>query len=201
MKKFAYFQIVCIIALLIVCRKNEIAKQIPEVKPATDTPAIVHDTLAQLSNKAIDSHPKPLTYYDITFSGIGIDSPAKNVLALLGKPDSIGEEIFGGMSGTWVQQWIYPKKGIYLEMHSEKPKGAKSIRTLIVREPCTLQTKQGIKIGDSAQVVLAVYAGNICTASSTPTTIIVGKGIYDEAAIFSIKDGKVDEISMTSASN
>jgi len=70
-----------------------------------------------------------------------------------------GREIIEGATGAYVEEWVYPKCGLWLGMSSEHKKGRKAVRSIVITSPSTLQTKRGIHIGSTEQEVVEAYAG------------------------------------------
>ncbi len=84
--------------------------------------------------------------------------PAKEVLALLGKPeekDLIEEE---GATGQFYQSWLYPAKGLNLGMLSDTARGPQRVGAIIVNAPSTYKTPHGVGVGTPYADAQRIYA-------------------------------------------
>lgn len=114
---------------------------------------------------------------------------------------SRGREILEHATGEWVAEWKYPDCGIILKMASEKKRAPKSVSSITVSHPCTLATKQGIRIGSTEEEVLKSYGQYQDEESllfSTKGEQFVAGSIYG-GMIFTFKKGRVTGIFLGAA--
>jgi len=118
---------------------------------------------------------------------------AVEVVALLGKPESKGEDTEWAATGEWVQEWRFAKQGLTLNLASEKKGGTKSVLTITAEAPCPLATARGIRIGSTSAEVTRAYADVQDKEQSEPGKTFVAGSIYG-GVIFTFTKGKVSQI-------
>jgi hypothetical protein len=118
---------------------------------------------------------------------------AVEVVALLGKPESKGEDTEWAATGEWVQEWRFAKQGLTLNLASEKKGGAKSVLTITAEAPFPLATARGIRIGSTSAEVTQAYADVQDKEQSEPGKTFVAGSIYG-GVIFTFTKGKVSQI-------
>lgn len=122
-----------------------------------------------------------------------LDLTAAEVTALLGNPESKGEDVEWGATGEWVQEWSFKAQGLVLNMASVKKGGAKTLLSITATPPCKLSTARGIHIGSSLQEVSKAYGDVHEKQQSRPGESFVAGSLFG-GIIFDLKQGKVSEI-------
>ena len=126
--------------------------------------------------------------------GLKLGTAEKDVLKLLGTPETKGDLIKQEADGTFVQTWEYPAKGLSMVMSAGgKKTGAKTVAALTASAPCALATKAGIKIGSDAAAVRKAYAGHADKENPPNAGEFVVGSIYG-GIIFNFEKGKVSRI-------
>lgn len=108
------------------------------------------------------------------------------------------KEIIWGADGVWHQNWVYKSCGLTLGLWREHQKATQTIFSLRITSPSQLKTKRGIGIGSTAQAVLKAYAKEYNPEESQKNQTIVVGSVYG-GLIFTLKNGKVNEIFMGAA--
>lgn len=121
---------------------------------------------------------------------IALDQKADDVLKLLGKPASKGEDKFSEATGEWLQQWKFPALGLDLGMASAKKGAGKKVSTIKATAKCQLATARGITIGSSLAAVRQAYGKLEDKDDSKPGESFVAGFVYG-GVIFTLKAGKV----------
>ena len=117
---------------------------------------------------------------------------AKAVQQLIpGKP-VLGPDQLMGADGLYHQEWKYPKAGISLDMTSEEKGALKTIASISVTGPSTLQTQRLIGIGSTAAEVTKAYGPFRSAEDSTPERFVAGSNFG--GVIFNFEQGKVSQI-------
>ena len=118
---------------------------------------------------------------------------ASELIALIGAPDSKGEDAEWAAIGEWVQEWRFESQGLRLNLASAQKGGAKTVFSITATPPCKLVTKRGIHLGSSIADVAKAYADVQDKEQSEPGQTFVAGSIYG-GVIFSFSAGKVSEI-------
>jgi type IV pilus biogenesis protein CpaD/CtpE len=124
---------------------------------------------------------------------IKLEQKAADVTALIGKPDSRGEDAEWDAIGAWVQEWRFQAHGLVLNMASESKAGAKTVLTITATAPSKLATARGIHIGSTIAEVSKAYGKVQDKEQSDPAKTFVAGSIYG-GVIFTFDDGKVEQI-------
>lgn len=117
-------------------------------------------------------------------------SSAADVVAFLGPPKSKGKKQFwgGGPTFRYAQYWEYPQQGIALLMVSDTQDSPQRVYDISIKSPSQLQTKLGLKIGDSKQTFLELYGdGRMCGPRITELS---SHGICEEGARDEVYNGQ-----------
>lgn len=122
-----------------------------------------------------------------------IDMRARDVVSILGHPESKGEKKVWGSDGLYHQQWFYPRWGTVLDMVSEKGDEFFEVFSIKITSPARLKTKRGIGIGDTYEKVRKVYQQYEDTENSIPSKTFVAGSIYG-GLIFTFKEKRVTQI-------
>lgn len=109
-----------------------------------------------------------------------------------GKP-TLGPEKWWGADGQYHQKWKYPEVGITLGMVSEKKSGIKSIESITITSPSTLQTQSGIRIGSTVQEVIKAYGRFQNAEDSKQGELFVAGSIFG-GVMFNFHQGRVSRI-------
>jgi hypothetical protein len=121
------------------------------------------------------------------------DLSEKDVKQIIpGKP-SRGPEQLWGADGEYHQEWKYPDGGITLGMVSKKKGGPKSIWSITIISPSTLQTSKGIHIGSTEPEVEEAYGRFRNAEDSKKGEVLVAGSIFG-GLIFNFQQGKVSRI-------
>jgi hypothetical protein len=119
--------------------------------------------------------------------------PEKAVKQIIPGQPTRGPEEKWGADGHYHQEWQYPAGGISLGMVSEKKGGLKSIESITITSPSTLQTQRGIGIGSTEAEVVKAYGSFQDAEDSKPGEILVAGSIFG-GVMFHFRQGKVDQI-------
>jgi len=109
-----------------------------------------------------------------------------------GKPRR-GPEQWWGADGEYHQEWKYPDGGITLGMVSKKKGGPKSIWSITITSPSTLQTEKGIRIGSTEQEVNEAYGRFRNVEDSKKGEVFVAGSVFG-GLIFNFQQGRVSNI-------
>jgi hypothetical protein len=137
---------------------------------------------SEKAGKSITSEP---------LGDLALGKKAAEVEKVLGKPESKGKKTFQEATGTHVQEWNYPAKGLTITM--EFAKKNETVSMIRAKGSCALATARGIKIGSPEAAVSKAYGKERDKESSEAGKSFVAGSVYD-GVIFTIKDGKVSEI-------
>lgn len=117
--------------------------------------------------------------------------PAGALAAELACPPRKSKETFEAATGAYVQTWSFPGCGVVLKMSSDKRGTPKTVASIRLTAPATLQTAKGIGIGSPEQAVIKAYqAYRDRDGWSVAGESFVAGSVYD-GLIFDIKNGKV----------
>lgn len=130
---------------------------------------------------------------DESFGKLRLGQSAEAVSLVLGKAESKGKETNWAATGDWVQEWRYAKRGVTLDMASEKRGGAKTVLSIRARPPCVFSTSRGIRLGSSEGEVRKAYGNVQDKDQSEPGRTFVAGSIYG-GLIFTFEKGRVVEI-------
>jgi hypothetical protein len=117
-------------------------------------------------------------------------TPAE-VVKLLGKAESKGKKSMQEATGTSVQDWNYPAKGLTITM--EFIGKDETVHMIRATEACTLATARGIKIGSTEAAVKKAYAKEKSKEGSKAGESFLAGSLHDGLS-FTFKAGKVSEI-------
>jgi hypothetical protein len=124
---------------------------------------------------------------------IALGQKADDIVKLLGKPESKGEDALMAATGEWVQQWKFPALGLELGMASAKKGAGKTVSTITATGACKLATARGISIGSPVSAVRRAYGRLEEKQQSRPGKSFVAGSVYG-GVIFTLKHGRVSEI-------
>jgi hypothetical protein len=183
------------IALILMCA----CREDPPKESKKDGSAIPDSVIAEVTSGAQDSLDE-FSFLDseaIGFLEEGV--PQDTVLARLGRPDSLGEDVLWGETGTYVQKWRYTSRGIVLEMESPDSGTSKIVLGITAVAPCSFATARGIGIGATESDVAALYGAVQDKESSEPGRMFVAGSIYG-GLVFTFEDSRVSRIFLGAAS-
>jgi hypothetical protein len=109
-----------------------------------------------------------------------------------------GKEVFEAATGDYVQDWRYPPCGLTFKMGSGTKGGPKTVQSITVTGPSTLQTKRGIRIGSTEQEVVQAYGRYRDEEWSKKGESFVAGSVYG-GLIFTFTGGKVSKIFLGAA--
>lgn len=138
--------------------------------------------------KSLQNH-KTVTQEPLGQLALG-QTPAE-VVKLLGKAESKGKKQMQEATGTSVQDWNYPAKGLTITM--EFIGNDETVHMIRATEACTLATVRGIKIGSTEAAVKKAYAKEWSKEGSKAGECFLAGSLHDGLS-FSFKSGKVSEI-------
>lgn len=87
------------------------------------------------------------------------DAEEWHVVAKFGEPERKSEERVWGADGLAHQEWLYPSKGLQLDMVREE--GKQYVGTIILTLPSELTTARGIRVGSPRESVIKAYKDTI----------------------------------------
>ena len=122
-----------------------------------------------------------------------INMRARDVVFILGHPESKGRKNVWGSDELYHQDWSYTRKGILLGMASEKSDQDGDIFSIKITSPAKLKTKRGIGIGDTYEQVRKIYQQYEDRENSIPLKTFVAGSIYG-GLIFTFKNNRVTQI-------
>lgn len=118
--------------------------------------------------------------------------PAKAVVAAVGQPAKKTGWTMEGATGTWIQTWTWPARGLTAIMGAQSKGGALSVDRVWIDGKSTLATARGIRLGATRAQVVKAYGKDINEDESSPEQAVVGS-IYG-GLMLSFKSGKVVQI-------
>ncbi len=124
---------------------------------------------------------------------IKLEQKAAGVTALLGKPDSKGQDAEWAATGEWVQEWRFKSQGLTLNMASASKAGAKTVLSITAQAPSKLATSRGIHIGSTIAEVTKAYGRVQDKEQSVSGKTFVAGSVYG-GVIFTFTNGKVSQI-------
>lgn len=122
-----------------------------------------------------------------------INMRARDVVSILGHPESKGRKNVWGSDGLYHQDWSYARQGILLGMASEKSDQDGKIFSIKITSPASLKTKRGIGIGDTYEQVRKIYQQYEDRENSIPSKTFVAGSIYG-GLVFIFKNNRVTQI-------
>jgi len=117
---------------------------------------------------------------------------AKQVVAAVGKPATRSAWTLEGATGTWIQTWTWPTRGLTAIMGAQSRGGAQSVDRVWIDGKSTLATARGIRLGATRAKVVKAYDKDVNEEESSPDRAVVGS-IYG-GLIFTLKNGRVVQI-------
>ena len=127
-----------------------------------------------------------------------IGMPGAEVKKLVGCALRRGPENSWGVDGAYHQIWRCGSCGLQLGMVSEKRGGPKCIGSITLDSPCTLATRQGIRIGSTEQEVQKAYKAWWNREDSQQNGCFVAGSLFG-GIMFRFQGGKVREIFLGAA--
>ena len=125
------------------------------------------------------------------FGPLVLGQKPSQVVNLLGEPQSKGKKTMQEATGTSIQEWNYPAKGLTVFIESS---GADDALSMIqATGNCKFATARGIKIGSSEEAVKKAYAKERSQDGSSDGNSFLAGSPYD-GVVFTFKSGKVSEI-------
>lgn len=128
-----------------------------------------------------------------SLGGLKLDMSAKEITALLGRPEKTGKDVEWEALGEWVQQWSWPKAGVTAEMISEKKGGSKKVLMFTAEAPWGRATSKGIHIGSTEAEVRAAYGQYEDKEMGETGSVFIAGSVYGGLQ-FQFSKGKVTAI-------
>lgn len=125
-----------------------------------------------------------------SFGSLSLGQKPSEVVKILGEPESKGKKQMQAATGTSVQDWNYPAKGLTITM--EFVGSNQNVHMIRATEPCKFATARGIKIGSTETAVKKAYAKEASKHGSGGDSFLAGS-VYD-GVNFTFKNGIVSEI-------
>lgn len=163
-----------------------VAQQSAAASPATTTPktSTAPSTAVTPEATSTASPTGPKDYLKIgqalmlteAISGVRYGMTAQELTAVLGQPDTKGEEELWGADGLKHSDWSYSAKGLKINMARKPTDTAGTVYSIFAAAPCTGATMKGIAIGAAKDKVLSAYGAAIDATVNTDmnTRIIIG---------------------------
>ncbi|MFP5259309.1 MAG: hypothetical protein ACLGQH_09825 [Acidobacteriota bacterium] len=147
-----------------------------------------------LAAQARTLEPERAAPFDTAKERLGalrLGQPASDLAAALACPPRKSRETYEAATGAYVQTWSYPGCGVILKMSADKRAAPKTVASIRLTAPATLQTAKGIGIGSPEQAVIKAYqAYRDRDGWSVKGKSFVAGSVYD-GLIFDFKNGKV----------
>jgi hypothetical protein len=96
------------------------------------------------------------------------------LLDAVGQPDSQSEPEVWGADGSMHSVWSYVTLGLYLDMLQYDESSAPVVFSITADDSCDYETQQGIRIGDTRDDVMAVYADVYNPYESEEDLLVLG---------------------------
>jgi hypothetical protein len=140
-----------------------------------------------------EAGPNPMG--DEEIGGLRYGMSAEEVLKKVGEPGHRGRISLEGATGTYIQDWEYKDRGLFLTMGADKRKGPQKLYTLTIRAPSTLTTRLGVGIGSPRKAVLAAYGKlrDPGDPSGDAADLFIAGSVYG-GVFFTLAGDKVTEI-------
>lgn len=120
-------------------------------------------------------------YKESLKNGLSYGIDGDSTLAILGKPDFVGDKELRGATGNYYQEWIYSDIGLTLIMESISDTSTPIVHCMEITKNPSLCTSKGVCIGVSREFVVEQYKVCMNTNLSTNSIIVIGdlyKGLY-----------------------
>lgn len=130
-----------------------------------------------------------------SLGGLKLEMSAKDITALLGKPEKMGKDIEWEALGEYVQQWSWPQSGVVAEMVSEKKGGSKRVLMFTAEAPWDAgkKTSKGIGLGSTEAEVRAAYGSYEDKEMGKAGSVFIAGTVYGGLQ-FHFTKGKVTSI-------
>lgn len=182
---------ICILFFALSCSNNKATNNNLSNEDSSGT-STVESALAPETYKSRNYDEIGFELMDIESVGdIKIGIRAKKVLNLLGEPDEKTEAEIWGADGKTHQTWYFKAKGIELDLIGEE-NNDQVVGSIIVKEPCKLQTTRQIGIGSTFEEVQKAYTKAIDPNTIDPELLVAGS-IYGGISFY-FENEKVKQI-------
>jgi len=128
---------------------------------------------------------------------ISLGMKAATIKEKLGQPVSTSAAEIWDADGWYHQDWLYPTKGIMLNMSGENDSTRLDVFSITITSPSLYKTNKDIGIGSIYSRVMTVYEKDIDPSSSDENVVTVGS-LYG-GIIFEFADKKVVKIFLGAA--
>ncbi|WAS94129.1 hypothetical protein [Nannocystis punicea] len=120
---------------------------------------------------------------------------ADEVTRLLGAPVRRGRAEMSEATGSYVQQWSWPDRGLELTLDAADKRGPYALAAIRAVAPCALRTARGIGIGDLYKTVEAAYLADRDPEEEQDALSFVAGSVYSGVIFtFDAQREKVTEI-------
>lgn len=124
-----------------------------------------------------------------------IGLPAAELTRLLGAPARRGRPELSGATGSYVQQWSWPDRGLELTLDADDKRGPYALAAIRAVAPCALRTTRGIGLGDGYKAVETAYLADRDPEEEQDELSFVAGSVYSGVIFtFDAERGKVREI-------
>jgi hypothetical protein len=124
-----------------------------------------------------------------------IGLPAAELTRLLGAPARRGRAELSEATGSYVQQWSWPDRGLELGLDAADKRGPYALAAIRAVAPCSLRTARGIGLGDSYKAVETAYLADRDPEEEQDELSFVAGSVYSGVIFtFDAERGKVSEI-------
>ncbi|MFZ6185533.1 hypothetical protein [Nannocystis pusilla] len=124
-----------------------------------------------------------------------IGLPAAELPRLLGDRGRRGPAQLSEATGSYVQQWSWPDKGLELTLEAADKRGPYALAAIRAFAPCALRTARGIGLGDSYKSVETAYLADRDPEEEQDELSFVAGSVYSGVIFtFDAERGKVSEI-------
>ncbi|MFY0536962.1 hypothetical protein [Nannocystis pusilla] len=124
-----------------------------------------------------------------------IGLPAAELTRLLGAPARRSRAELSEATGSYVQQWSWPDKGLELSLDAADKRGPYALAAIRAVAPCALRTTRGIGLGDGYKAVETAYLADRDPEEEQDELSFVAGSVYSGVIFtFDAERGKVSEI-------
>ncbi|WP_434421080.1 hypothetical protein [Nannocystis pusilla] len=124
-----------------------------------------------------------------------IGLPAAELTRQLGAPARRSRAELSEATGSYVQQWSWPDRGLELSLEAPDKRGPYALAAIRAVAPCNLRTTRGVGLGDRRKAVEAAYLADRDPEEDPDELSFVAGSVYSGVIFtFDAERGEVSEI-------